>query len=383
MVIETSDNHTANTPNVDPLRPFGTAAPLYRHAHWFGVLPLPPKRKNPPPTGYTGKAAPWPEPATVKRWCEQQPTGNIALRLAGVDDDHEVIGIDVDDYLKGGKQKNGGAQLKAIESEINCELPPTWVSSARTDGKSGIRYFRVPRGLRFRGKAADDIEIIQKRHRFAVVWPSINPDTGGTVYWWFPPGAPLTEDGRALWDGVIPDARSLPMLPDAWIDFLTHGRVKETDDPMDMESSPDAIYEWAYAALGLDEPLCFRMREKTELHLRLIRDEATSHDKLTNAHMNIFRLATEGHRGWDSAALKVEAEFKRVCAERSKRTADEVRREVIRSRTNGLRKAKGICDQRVAISATPIDPPCQCADLAGTSRPARPPQPAQPRSWSR
>jgi hypothetical protein len=295
----------------------------------------------------------------VARWRDQHGTGNIALRLAGVDPDHEVTAIDVDDYLKGEKKKNGGAQLKAIEQEIECELPPTWVSTSRTDGASGKRFYRVPRGLRFRGKAADDIEIIQKRHRFAVVWPSYNPDSQA-IETWFPPGAPLTLEGRGAWDGVVPDARSLPLLPDAWIDFLTQGRVKESDDPTDMDSSLQDLYDWAYATLGLDEPLCYRMKEKVQRHIRLIREEATSHDKLTNAHMNIFHLAREGHRGWDSAALIVEKVFTQVCSERDKRSVEELRGEIFRSRVNGLRKIKGFADRCAEINAIAVHVPCDC-----------------------
>ncbi len=383
MVADTTDNTGNAAPSVDLSRPFGTTAPLYRAAGWSGTLWLPPRRKHSPPRDYTGKRAPYPSTATVVRWCDHHGDGNICLRLAGVDSDYEVIGVDVDQYIKGDKAKVGFDQLTEIERELDCELPPTWVSSARIDGKSGIRYFRVPRGLRFRGKAADDIEIVQKRHRFAVVWPSINPDTGGTVYWWFPPGASLDGAGRTVWDGTIPDPRRLPLLPAAWLDFLTNGGTKESDEPMDMDSSLRELYDWAYVAFGQDEPLCYRMREKTELHLRLIRDEATSHDKLTNAHMNIFHLATEGHRGWDSAALRVETEFKRVCAERDKRSLDELRGEVFRSRTNGLRKAKGISDQRVAINAAPIDTPCECSALTGIASPARPARPPRipARGW--
>lgn len=357
-LMDTADNTTIDAPSVDLSRPFATAALLYRRNGWFGTLPLPTRQKNAPPTGYTGIKAPWPEPATVKRWREQQGTGNIALRLGSVDSDYEVIGIDVDDYLKGGKKKNGGAQLKAIESEINCELPPTWTSSARIDGCSGIRYFRVPCGLRFRGQVDKDIEVIQKRHRFAVVWPSINPDTGGTVYWWFPPGAPLTEDGRARWDGVIPDARSLPILPVAWIDFLTHGRVKESDDPMDMDSSADELYAWADATFCDGQTMCAHMRNKVNRHVKSIAQEATSHDKLTDAHMSVYHLAREGHSGWHAAVNEIETVFKRVCMERDKRSADELRGEVWRSRVNGLRKVKGQCDDRVANGAAPVDMAC-------------------------
>lgn len=364
---------TQNTDNNGTQTPFATM-PLYRRKGWLGTLMLPTGAKNPPPEGFTGKSAPYPTGDDMRSWPTEQmrraalrvhgvvnfDRPNICLRLAGVDDDHEVIGIDVDHYIKGDKQKTGRDQLEAIATELNCELPATWTSSARTDGKSGIRYYRVPRGLHFRGKAAADIEIIQKGHRFAVVWPSINPDTGGTVYWWFPPGAPLTEAGKSLWDGTVPDARTLPLLPDAWIDYLTHNRTTVADEPMDADSSVDDITAWAYATLGKGEPLCVRMNEKLTKHLAMIRDEATSHDKLVNAHMNIMLLAQEGHRGWDSAVAAIEKQFRATCSERDKRDPGEVRGEIFRSRSRGMRKVKGRCDERLKAGVTATDAPCEC-----------------------
>ncbi len=62
------------------------------------------------------------------------------------------------------------------------------------------------------GEVTGDIEICQQAHRYAVVWPSVHPDTG-TVYRWYTP------------DGVVatgpPDALALPVLPARWIEELT------------------------------------------------------------------------------------------------------------------------------------------------------------------
>ncbi|AQT79198.1 hypothetical protein B1R94_07835 [Mycolicibacterium litorale] len=354
-VTSTPDSGDTNTP-------FGSTAPLYRKAGWFGTLPLPPGLKNSPPTGYTGYGAAWPEPATLAEWVAKRPNGNICLRLAGVDSEHEVIGIDVDHYTKGGKVKCGGDQLAQLIQTLG-PLPDTWVSSARTDGVSGIRYFRVPKGLRFRGKVDSDIECVQKSHRYAVVWPSCNPDADNALYWWYPPGVELTKVGQSAWNLTIPDARELPLLPDAWIDHLTRGRMLASAEPVDMDSSVDTVYQWAYDTFGTDEPMCEHMRKEAEAHVEKIRDEATSHDKIVNAHFNLAQLAVEGHRGWDSAIASVEKAFIATCAERDKRSAEELRGEIFRSRVNGLRKIKGQCDQRVDIGAKPTDP--RCAHLAG------------------
>ena len=60
--------------------------------------------------------------------------------------EYEVIGIDVDHYISGGKEKFGGDQLKELEAKLG-PLPPTWISSSRSDGISGIRFFVVPKGI--------------------------------------------------------------------------------------------------------------------------------------------------------------------------------------------------------------------------------------------
>jgi hypothetical protein len=357
MVTQDNDNKCTRTP-------FAYSAPLYQAANFPGTLPLPKGQKHPPPTGYTGIKASDPEPAKVQQWREQQGDGNICLRLGEVDSQYEVIAKDVDHYVKGGKVKRGGDQLARLIEAVG-PLPDTWISSSRVDGFSGKRFYRVPKGLRFKGQVDKDIEVIQKRHRFAVVWPSYNPDSQA-VETWFPPGAPLTEAGKTLWDGTVPDARTLPVLPDAWIDYLTNGRIRESDDEMDMDSTVSDVYAWAYNVFGVDEPLCPRMNEKAAMHIKTIRDEATSHDKIVKAHMNVLWLAQEGHRGWDSAIAQIEKQFISTCMERDKRDPNELAGELFRSRTNGLRRVKGRADAQTAIGAvgvTAFDIECDSGGL--------------------
>jgi P4 family phage/plasmid primase-like protien len=350
------------------ISPFRNACPLYQKAGWGGTLPLPAKEKHPPPTGFTGHKAPWPTKDNLLEWMNdpKRRRANIGLRLAGVDSECEVIGIDVDHYAKGGKEKRGGDQLEALENRFG-KLPDTWISSARTDGVSGIRYFRVPRGLTFRGQVAKDIECINKGYRFAVVWPSIHPDGG--IYWWFAPGSPLSDVGRKLWDArVLPDARSVPALPDKWLDYLTQGRMVATEDDIDMESTVDTVYAWADETLPVGEQMCYRMRQKMEKHVKLIQDEATSHDKITNAHMNVLHLAREGHTGWVAACNLIEQTFADECQKRDKRSLDELRGEIWRSRTNALRKTKGKIDAAVAMGVVGVpdrDMECDAGDAAG------------------
>ena len=69
----------------------------------------------------------------------------------------QQIGIDVDHY----GNKSGGDTLKALESKLG-PLPATAVSTARDDKISGIRFYRVPAGRKWKESAGKDIEIIQR-----------------------------------------------------------------------------------------------------------------------------------------------------------------------------------------------------------------------------
>lgn len=175
----------------------------YFEAGWHPLW-LPAGAKAPPPEGRTGgegvdlteaeiTAAPW--------------DGNLGLRMP-----LGVIGIDVDMY------RQGGATLKALQAELG-ELPKTWVSfSGRSDG-SGIHFFQVPEGRWI--TALDGIEIIQRAHRYAVVWPSMHPEVR-QYRWWDRNGAGLIEDQS------IPRADELPQLPWTWIAYLSRESAGDT-----------------------------------------------------------------------------------------------------------------------------------------------------------
>lgn len=351
------------------INPYRESVELYRKAGWFGTLPLPYKEKHPPPTGYTGRRADWPEPEKIKEWMTDGKRHNICLRLAGVTEEFEMIGIDVDHYFAGGKDKRGGDQLKALEKDLGT-LPDTWISSSREDGVSGIRYYLVPRGYEFQGKISKDIECIQKKHRFAAVWPSLHPD-GGT-YWWFPPGTKPDKDGRKAWDGTIPQAKAMTRLTEKWFAFLTQGGTKATDQPIDMSSNPDELNEWADETFHGDDSsqMCALYQQKVQKHKDDITNEATSHDKITKAHWNLIHLAMEGHVGLSQALNEIEAFWAEDVIKRDKRDNQEVFWEVWRSRIEAFRKIKGKVDERVRIGAAGIDRRCDepggvcCVDIS-------------------
>ncbi|MCV7068336.1 bifunctional DNA primase/polymerase [Mycolicibacterium farcinogenes] len=343
--------------------PFATGAPMYRAAGWAGTLPLPDGKKHPPPTGWTDKAAPYPNADQTAQWIEQRATGNICLRLAGVDAEHEVIGIDVDHYVKGGKAKTGGDTLAEIERQLDCQLPAAWTSSARTDGVSGIRYFRVPRGLQWRDDLKD-IDIICKGHRYADVWPSINPDADNAVYWWFPPGTALTADGRRVWNGEIPRATAIVELPDSWVDYLTQGRKAFSVDAIDLAATNDEIYRWADSTLpdGSAEAMCERMRQAVADRKAEVDADTDSHRQIVRGLAEIVRLAEEGHTGWAAAFNEVESYCATDVSKRAKRdTARTLTGEIRRARTGMLRKSKGRVESVRAVGAEYPPRWCVCA----------------------
>lgn len=193
--------------------PYQRAAQIYRSAGWAGVLPIGRRagQKHPPPSAFTGHGKPDPSGADVQAWADG-PEGafNIGLRLpAG------VIGLDVDAY----PGKRGGESLAELVA-VHGLLPPTWVTSARTDGISGIRLYRVPlmldgRPINWPGEAGKHIEIIQAGHRYAIVWPSTNPEADGARYAWGfqQPGGNLKYYGA----DAVPAPDSFEYLPEAWV----------------------------------------------------------------------------------------------------------------------------------------------------------------------
>lgn len=361
---------TATARDLLSARPFVRAARLWRDKGWVGTIPLPAKAKKPAPVGWTGRTAPFPDNEQVSEWCKlaQYKRGNIGLHLGWPvvinGESFEVIGIDVDDYEDNGKIKEGGKQLKALESTLG-KLPPTWVSTARAgrgDYTSGIRFFLVPRGLAFRGQADKDIEIIQKKHRFAVVWPSYNPKSD-SQYCLYSPAA-WSSHGEPAHFREIPHVTELPLLPGKWIDFLTNGRMEDADGGIDMESTVDEIYDWAEIQFNDADDMCVYMKKVVRKWKKLIADEATSHDKVRDAHWEILNCGAEGHTGWRAGLEEIDRHWIEDVMKRSKRSIAEMRGEMFRSKTNCIRKVKVKVENATSAGTAYTPPACVCAQRA-------------------
>lgn len=188
--------------------PFRFYAHIYYEKGW-NPIPLPHRMKASPPVGFTGASGKFADENDIDDWYKIYKKGNLALRhgkCVTVEGRlYETLGIDVDDY----GQKTGGAELLALEGKFG-RLPDTWTSSARSDGVSGIRHFLVPPGFAYRGKASDSIEVIQRSHRYAIVFPSWNPDCD-SIYRWYAPG--VKPDGvNYVENDYVPNVSELAVL---------------------------------------------------------------------------------------------------------------------------------------------------------------------------
>jgi hypothetical protein len=188
---------------------YGAVAHGYRGQGWLGVLPLPSRKKWPPPEGYTGYDGPDPTDDDIATWVRVNGAGNVGIRVPP-----GVIGYDGDLYKPEGRKTHDALVDKC------GDLPPTWVSTSRTDG-SGIRFYRIPEGVKLRG-AFGGVEIVQHHHRYAVVGPSIHPE--GRPY------RIISPDGEIV--AMLPDPAELPELPPRWL-----AEVREVD-PVTGERRP-------------------------------------------------------------------------------------------------------------------------------------------------
>jgi hypothetical protein len=262
--------------------PFGRAALIYRSAGWEGTLPLgvAPGKKYPPPGGWTGHGAPYPSGADVGAWIDTHGHRNIGIRMpAG------VIGLDID---AGYGDKRGDVTLAELEARFG-PLPPTWVSSARP-APSGIRFYRVPveldgRPINWPGEAGKFIEIIQPGHRYAVVWPSTNPDAGGARYEWRHPGG--------LGEQMPPTPGELPHLPEAWLRGLAlpYDRTEKAD----LGNAGLAAW-WERLRPGDPCPVIHNVCTKAVDELRRP-DSGARHETARDALRAIVGAGGAGHRG--------------------------------------------------------------------------------------
>jgi hypothetical protein len=169
---------------------FADYAAAYRAAGLLGTLPLPVGRKFPPPSGYTGEDGALPTAEDIAAWSDRFGADfNLALRLP-----EDIVGIDVDAY----DDKPGAVTLADAEAKWG-QLPPTYISSAREDGVSGIRLYRIPTGLDWPNEVGPSIETVRFGHRYVPVSLArctISRASTRTLSLARPPVIPMSRFGR-------------------------------------------------------------------------------------------------------------------------------------------------------------------------------------------
>ncbi|MGW1063339.1 bifunctional DNA primase/polymerase [Streptomyces aureus] len=288
-------NAVTNSPNSTPYK---TGAPVYAAAGWTGVFPVVPATKHPALKGMTGRNGAQTRPGQYDRPAVMADYAghNVGLRLAP-----GLVGIDVDDY----EAKTGGATLAALEGRLGA-LPPTFSSTARGDGPSRIRLYRVPEDCgELAGIAGPDIEVIQHHHRYTVVWPSVHPKTG-TVYRWYAP------DGASLPDGTVPRMDALPALPASWLEHL--GKTQREHTPgagLNVEEFTERCTD------ETDPALVSRIRERFQAR------QGARHDTMLQALGWAARAAARGKVNADKVFGLLEEDWAEAMAGDSRDTDGE------------------------------------------------------------
>lgn len=335
-------------------RPFVTTARVYFDRGWL-PFPLPPKAKKSPPTGITG----WKnDPRRVNQkkvdaWLGAGARGrNVGLWLPP-----GVLGIDVDAYKEGGAET-----LREIESDLG-PLPETWVSSARSDGRSGIRFYRVDEGAAWPGVLGPGIETIHTGHRYAVAPPSVHPETDDDgepqIYTWYEPGWVATHD--------IPEVDDLAELPPEWVEYITKGRYVKVLKEKNLGPRSKAtklVTEWIEERDGAACSLMLSVLDE------VIGDYAgaSAHDNTRDGFYRLACLSAEGHPGLSEISSRLHdaflAEVERDDRDGTARGHGDAEREWLRLRDAGVKKVMLREDAGEFIGAT-----CTCTGLTAEGKP--------------
>lgn len=283
---------------------FAEYAYTYAQAGWPCVMPVPMAEKFPPPVGFTGAEGRDTTPDDLARWASTHPEHSIALRMP-MFEQWGVIGIDVDAYVKAEKQKHGAETLAWHEQQWG-PLPATWISTARGSeagpGVSGIRFYRVPaaryatvlRATHADGSQTSDVEIIQRHHRYAVVWPSPNHGAGSYYQWYDPNGRPVAQPPK-------PD--ELPWLTQEWVNGLAAGATAAT-----VASATRSEGEAMLDQIADDfRPQCADVLNAQAAAVKQLTeaDEGSRHERMAERTYNLVMLGAYGHPGIGAALMVV------------------------------------------------------------------------------
>lgn len=258
-----------------PVEPFKRWGLRWYQSGIVSPFPLPFAQKSPPPTNATGGGGVEPTRADLQTWIEDRADWNIGGWLAP-----GVLGIDIDHY----DGKHGADTIADLEAKLGVPLPETFVTSARGNGPSGIRYYRVPEGRDWLN--LKDVDMIHRGHRYAVLPGSVHPN-GDRYRLYAPSGVPTSQ---------VPNVAELPFLPDAWISELDRG---EHDPAAKADAATGEIAEWLSALPKRHDP-CERVRRYTDKALRTLQADGQGearHDWVRDRVLALTGLGAEGHPG--------------------------------------------------------------------------------------
>ena len=259
--------------------PFASTFAEYHAKGWTGTLPLPYRRKKSPPSDYTGYEGIYPSYADLHTWAEGGPQ-NICQRMRA-----DVVGVDVDAY--GGK--DGALTLSRLVQAFG-PLPATYMTTSRDDGLSGIRYYRIPPGTKLLG-SLPGIEFIQQHHRYAVVWPSIHPDTGGTYQW--------VNETTGEVGCPIPHVDDLPMLPPLWASGLRADGPSTTKADLSNKELEDVLHGFPVGA-----PCEHILKAAGKAH-----EGGSRHDSYNAATLAVCRYGRRGCPGAQEVLARLHKSF--------------------------------------------------------------------------
>lgn len=324
-------------------RPFADSVWEYRKAGWTGAQPVgrvdgawKPRRKSPPAAGYTGWAGRDPSGADSQEWADG-PAGacNIAL--------HVPVGIYVPDFDVEGRKE-------AIEAAVGMAFPATWTSTSRGPGFRHQAFYRatLPEGRMWMDHPQPGMDSVHVGHRYAVVWPSIHPDTGDTYLWRDPSGE--------VYEGV-PTPEDLAELPAALVLAMSREGT-----PLDGSAAGDADTRAAIEAMRMGAP-CMRVRRQLEDALRRIDAGRTSGSIRWPGKLHaLVCLGIEGHAGVPEALTQHQEAY--VAARRSSRGETSAC-----ASADWWRQVKGSVGKKLAAAGGEIPETCECDRLAAGAPP--------------
>ncbi len=157
----------------------------------LAVLPLPPHKKYPPPSGWQDNIARYRDPAFIARYWQQNPTASIGLPMAA----NGLLAIDLDRHNHNGSDCPASCTADGLDwlERMKQEQPYPWYEAAimQRTGSGGVQLiFAFPRYIApaaiasvkgCAAKLAPHVDLIHG-NRYIVVSPSTHPN--GNPYCW-------------------------------------------------------------------------------------------------------------------------------------------------------------------------------------------------------